>query len=599
MATTQGSLIAAIQAGQMAVGATLKGAQSSPADIEASHSLYRIGETLKESKKSKDKMVSLLFDTLMFDKEAFRRERDSAREREKEQQKALSNSSQAIKMPTKEEAGFNLPKIAIGGLLGLTALAKATDTEDFLRLPQQLKGLKAMAAFAKGVGTLSTLGFGPKLVDDMKAGLNSIKLNPKNVKDANTALNSRFVNMLKPVRGLFAGISMNFDLMRASVLEKFGAMRAAITENKFFTTISENLKGSFARIGAVFKPITDTVKSMFGQGGSVSKTLDSILEPLRKVGRFIGKLFLPITLILGVIDGVTGFMKEYEETGKVVDGIRGAVVGIVDGFIGTFVRLITDLVGMALEYLGLDNLGGMVRQFGENITAEFSQVIGGIVDIFTGIFTFDGDRILSGFGNMFSGVGGFFMNVLTAPIDMAINFVKDIFGFGDPEKPFSLSEFLGGVVDDVVEWFTSMFDFDFDMPSLGDIGRLFSAITEGGMAAVGAMLPGGESPLEAFQRVFDEVMSSGSADTSSADVQQISRVTTENVQGDVTTTTYNTRTISENPNTTNMGNTVIAPVNNVNSVSKQSNTSLNTVPLNTSVDRYYERESWSDMMVAP
>ena len=58
-------------------------------------------------------------------------------------------------------------------------------------------------------------------------------------------------------------------------------------------------------------------------------------------------------------------MKEYEDTPYIVDGIRGAVVGIIDGFIGTFVRLITDLVGMALEFLGLDNLVEFVTEFGE------------------------------------------------------------------------------------------------------------------------------------------------------------------------------------------------------------------------------------------
>ena len=35
-----------------------------------------------------------------------------------------------------------------------------------------------------------------------------------------------------------------------------------------------------------------------------------------------------------IFDGYSGFMKEYEDTGSIVDGIRGAVEGIVDGFIG-------------------------------------------------------------------------------------------------------------------------------------------------------------------------------------------------------------------------------------------------------------------------
>ena len=60
----------------------------------------------------------------------------------------------------------------------------------------------------------------------------------------------------------------------------------------------------------------------------------SVLKPIQAIGRTIGKLFLPLTIILGIFDGVSGFMKEYENTGSIVDGIRGAVVGIIDGFIG-------------------------------------------------------------------------------------------------------------------------------------------------------------------------------------------------------------------------------------------------------------------------
>ena len=52
----------------------------------------------------------------------------------------------------------------------------------------------------------------------------------------------------------------------------------------------------------------------------------------------IGKLFLPLTIILGIFDGVSGFMKKSMKMNNLyVDGIRGAIKGIVDGFIGTFV----------------------------------------------------------------------------------------------------------------------------------------------------------------------------------------------------------------------------------------------------------------------
>ena len=73
----------------------------------------------------------------------------------------------------------------------------------------------------------------------------------------------------------------------------------------------------------------------------------------------------------------------------------------------------------------------------------------------------------------------------------------------------------------------------------------------------------------------------------------ISRVTTENTSGDVTTTTYNTNTINQGP-------PGMAPVTIVNSqpttVNNQQSTSANTinaVNLDTSTDGYWDRLSVS------
>jgi phage-related protein len=158
----------------------------------------------------------------------------------------------------------------------------------------------------------------------------------------------------------------------------------------------------------------------------------------------LARLFLPITLILGVIDGVQGFMKEFGETGSILDGIRGAVVGIVDGFIGGLVRLVGSAVEWILGFFGLDNLGKSINEKINQLMDFLKGIIGGITDLISGLFSFDGERIMKGLGAMFSGVGGFFLNILSAPIDLAVNFIKDLFGFGDPDKPFSLKTWLFG-----------------------------------------------------------------------------------------------------------------------------------------------------------
>jgi len=588
---TTGSMIAAIQSAQKAVGSAITGGAA--ATVGADNGSLSVLEDLRSIGRENEKNTQSLLDTMksmfVFDKEAFRRERDQARELAKEKQIAASNSS--IKLPTKEEATGDLKIKGLAALAALAVFAKSIGVEDVLRLPQQVKNIKGMAAFAKGIGTISTFGLGPRVIDDMKAAVKATKVNPKVLQSA-TDIGTK--GILDKLKSPFKSISDSYTKGVNTIAENFNKFKLMITENKFIVTITKTFKEAFASIKAVFMPIINTVKGLFGTGGSFAKILDTILGPLKTVGRFIGKLFLPITLILGVIDGVQGFMKEFGETGSIVDGIRGAIVGIVDGFIGSFVRLITGLVGKVLEFFGLDNLGAMVANLGESLTGSFGQALGGIVDVITGIFTLDFDRILGGFGSLFKGAGSFFLTVLTAPIDMAVNFIKDIFGFGDPDKPFSLKDFIIDSAMGIWNWFKGLFTFDFASfkERLFKIGTMMKALAAGGLAAAGAMLPGGESPGEAFSRRFNEVMGGGSGNTVN-EGDEIKKITTETVQGDTTETTYKTNTI--NQGTENKGDTYVYTDNSNKQQSTTNNSKSDTYTgsLSVSQDPYHDRMNFA------
>jgi len=596
---TQGSMIAAVQAGQSAIGSAITGmSKASATDMQAADTLEDIKEINNDIKKGQENMVYLLGEMFAFDMEAFRRERDRAREAEKERLKALSNSNSNIiggATVNEGDEGPGIGKMAIGGLLALAAFAKATNTEDILRLPQQLKSIRAMATFARGIGTLGTLGFGPAILKNMKAGLMSIRLFPKTIESAQKALNTRYSNMMRPARNLFMGLAFQFRLIQLDFLEKVRTIRTAITENKLVTFIVNSFRNAFARIAGVFRPIIATVRGLFAAGtGTVAMAIDNILGPLKTVGKVIGKLFLPITLILGVIDGITGFMEEYGESGSIVDGIRGAVEGIVDGFIGTFVRLITDLLDMALSFLGLEQLGSFIGEFGEKITADFKAAVGGIVDIVTGIFTLDWERIKGGFGTLFSSTGSFFLSVLTAPIDMAVNFIRDIFGFGGADANFSLIEFVVGMAKKAWSFITGIFTFDPSriMGKIFDIAKVIGAITSAGIAAAKAILPGGESPGEAFSRVYNEKMSGAGGDIEVAD-KKIEKVTTEDVVGNTTEITYKKDILNKSGDTNAGGVTIQQTNNNQQNNNSNSNAVVQRTPLHTSVDRDYEFAAYS------
>ena len=600
---TRGSMMAAIQSAQMAVGSALKGsaaAVSSPADMEQTGILESVKETGKDTYKAIVGMATTLAETLAWDKEKFRREMDAAREREKELQKASETAT--IPMPTKEQATGGFTKGVGALLLGLVGLAKAFNVDEILRLPQQLKSIGVMARFFRGVMRLATFGFGPAVLRGIRSFLRSFDLKAlrgKMLKIFDPAI-KRIDNFKRGITGKGGPITRIID----SVTDFFRSIRTNITRiTSFFRTnkaigfITKAVSDAFKVITRTIRPIINTVKGLFSGAGL--GILDKILGPLKTVFRTIGKIFLPITLILGVIDGVQGFMKEFGETGSILDGIRGAVVGIVDGFIGGLVRLIGSAIEWILGFFGLDNLGKSINEKINQLMDSFLGIIGGITDLISGLFSFDGERIMKGLGAIFSGVGGFFANILSLPIDLAVNFIKDLFGFGNPDKPFSLKTWLfggdgekgliGRIWDSIKSVFTlpeGGFISGF-VDKIINIGRVIKAIGVAGLAAAGALLPGGEGPGEAFKRKFDEVMNGGAGDVTT------NNLTTDNSSGDMSTTTNNTKTMTEGSTTQGGNVTFIDNSTKQNNASNQSSTTHQTLSLDTSVDRQYERDAWA------
>jgi len=592
------SIVATIQSAQKAVGSAITGGATAVATSGVSVDLLEdIRSVGKENEKNTQSLLDTMREMLAFDKEAFRRERDQARELRKEKNLAASNSTMSL--PSKSEATGDLGAKGIAALAALAYFAKSLNVDEILRLPQQVKSIKGMANFAKAIGTIGTAGFGPQIIDNLKAAFKAIRLNPKEIKLINFDLLEKFKSMFKPVTNMFEPMRLQLKLFSMEMRAPMQAIGKAIDDGKkMLKPVIDSFKAAFANIKAVFMPIINSVKALFGGGGTVMKSLDAILTPLKTVGKFIGKLFLPITLILGVLDGISGFTKEYGKTGSIVDGIRGAVVGIVDGFIGTFVRLITNLVGMALEYLGLKNLGKYIADFGKKLTENFSQTIGGIVDFVMGIFTLDVGRIWSGLKNVTGGVAGFFLGLITAPIDMAINFIKDIFNLGDPDKPFSLKDFfLGkdGAVMSAWNWFKGLFTFDFTSlkQKLFDMGKILKGLGAGGIAAAKAILPGGESPAEAFKRVFDSYTKGNEVKAEPIGTEPIAKSTVQTVKGDVTETTYKTNTINEGAKSqTGNLNVVDQSIKTVNNTSSSKNETY-VGKLDTGIDSYHDRSSWA------
>jgi hypothetical protein len=91
------------------------------------------------------------------------------------------------------------------------------------------------------------------------------------------------------------------------------------------------------------------------------------------------------------------------------------------------------------------------------IKTSIDGVITSIKNIFAGDFSIENFKEL--FGSLF--------DIAFAGINLAVNAIKDIFNWGDPDKPFKLSEFIFGIIDSYIGFFTNKENtgiFDFSEP---------------------------------------------------------------------------------------------------------------------------------------
>lgn len=241
---------------------------------------------------------------------------------------------------------------------------------------------------------------------------------------------------------------------------------------KLFGRYADDISLFIGRIKAIFAPLMKAAKG--------SATFMSGFAPIAKfaatIGRTLGKIFLPITILMSIFDFVTGFMEGYKEDG-LIGGIREGIISVVDGLVGGLIRMVTGAFAWILEAIGLD-------KFAASLTENVNDAIEGVYEIFRGVIDvilfpfkliwnmikgiFGGE---TDFGGLFAGLGdavaGIFdglINIITAPFDMIYSLVQDIFSFVGFELPdFDLGEtitgFVGAAYDFVKDKVKGFFSF--------------------------------------------------------------------------------------------------------------------------------------------
>ena len=189
--------------------------------------------------------------------------------------------------------------------------------------------------------------------------------------------------------------------------------------------------------------------SPFKMFGNFFKFFATKFGPL---GKILGKLFLPVTIIMGIFDGIKGAISgAAEEQGtadKFIGGIFGAIKGILVGLVGMPLDLLMDLVGWIAGKLGFENAGEALSNFSVsaligNIIDVVRDFLGGVVDFAVGLFTFDGEKIKGGFGKITDVLGNFLKPILRSVLPDPSAELFSIAGLASKAIPDFIYEYAG------------------------------------------------------------------------------------------------------------------------------------------------------------
>ena len=327
-------------------------------------------------------------------------------------------------------------------------------------------------------------------------------------------------SMLDSLKESFASLGDAFG--QVSIGEKLGAA-LLVGSLLLFSQVQDALVAVLTPVVAVVQKLVD----IFGAKGVFLTFLGAIVAikfaPLITGAYAVAKKLAPgLWKGVGIAFNAVNFAVKGLATGakSALKGLGGGLKFLFDGIGKTFTLIRSGLVAMKAGSLAM--LGPILP------AAAIAAAAGAILfSLKSSIEVFkqsieDGDSAMTAVGKA---ILDFTATLTTLPLTLVKNLVgyfAGLLGFDNfKEKLDSFSfkdgfiNIITGFVDKVKSFFGAIFDFDIKgiIDKIGNIGARISntlkAIAKGAVAMVAAAVPGGESPTEAFSRVYNEVLNTG------------------------------------------------------------------------------------------
>jgi len=253
--------------------------------------------------------------------------------------------------------------------------------------------------------------------------------------------------LLKALQGAFVAIDTSLELAKNALLKDFSMFRYRIAQ-------------LISRIQIFFQ---DTGKRIGNLANRLLKIGKPIITSLSNFGKLLGRLFLPVFIVITAIETAIATVKGYQEDG-IIGALEGAVTGLFNSLIFGPLDLVKGIAAWVLGKFGFENAKDILNSF--SFQDIFSNLIGGIFDDVGKIGSFVGDLFKGEFSleKAQEALGAIFS---LSPVGMIMNLVEGIVP-GIFEKIGNALDFLvEGIVPGIFEEIGNALDFFVEQLKIG------------------------------------------------------------------------------------------------------------------------------------
>jgi len=213
----------------------------------------------------------------------------------------------------------------------------------------------------------------------------------------------------KAIKYQFSFIRPGIEMIKNLISSPFQKAAKAISDMKFFKVVSgftNTMKGTFLTpvanflkdvksvLAPVFTKIGNTIKTVAGAFKAGTSAFGPVTKILGSLGTLVGKLFVPIKLVMGIFEAgkgaIEGFAKEGNFFQKIINGIFGAIGGLAGSFIGGIADLAKSGISFIFGALGFDAVEEFLDSFSfedsiKKIFSYIGELVASPIDAFKGI----------------------------------------------------------------------------------------------------------------------------------------------------------------------------------------------------------------------